>query len=98
MRITAVQWVRKPSKRELDPHVAPALRKQRISAQVYLGCRVLLDTHVRDCVVLRETPEDSGFGAAALAAAPSFRIYPPRLNGKPVDGAGVIVPVEYSYR
>jgi protein TonB len=95
--IVRARWYRKPSPRELDLHVPWKLRQQPIKAVVYLNCRVSLNKRVHNCKVAKEVPVGSGFGAAALAATRSFRVWPVTVNGEPVDDAGVIVPVAYSY-
>lgn len=96
--ITVARWVRRPGFRELNPSIPSEVRKRGISGTAYLVCRVQRNKHLRNCSVLKETPAGSGFGAAALAASPKFRIYPPEVDGKPSDLAWVIVPIEYHFQ
>lgn len=95
--VTVARWVKRPGPRELNPDIPTEVRKRGISGKAFLVCRVRRDKHLRDCSVLKETPQGSGFGAAALAASPKFRIYPPKVDGKPADLAWVIVPIEYNF-
>lgn len=96
--ITVARWVRRPGFQELNPSIPSEVRKRGISGTAYLVCRVQRNKHLRNCSVLKETPAGSGFGAAALAASPKFRIYPPEVDGKPSDLAWVIVPIEYHFQ
>lgn len=95
---TLARWVRIPRRDELNRHLPFAFTKQRISGEAYLMCTVLRSRRVRDCRVLKETPAGSGIGAAAIAASPTFLIHPPRVNGKALESALVLIPIFYNYR
>jgi protein TonB len=60
-----------------------------------LNC--LLDPmgHTEDCRVIEETPQDEGFGEAALREAKAFAFKPAMVNGAPVGGVSVTVPVNF---
>lgn len=75
-------------------HPREAFRRRQ-GGHVQLACKVGLDSRLRDCRVVAETPVGAGFGTAALAAAQYFRFRPGTLNGAPVDGADIRVGVEW---
>jgi TonB family protein len=51
---------------------------------VRLRCTVTELGRAEGCTVIDETPEHSGFGAAALKLVPALRFEPAKLKGKPV--------------
>lgn len=96
-RLTLVDpsWVVMPTRwdmLEVDPPRALALH---VSGGATLACLVDARKRARDCIVLRESPADYGFGAAALRLSALFRIRPPVVNGRPRYDVRVRVPVYF---
>lgn len=75
-------------------HPREAFRRRQ-GGRVQMVCRVRLDTRLEACRVTNETPQNAGFGTAALAAAQYFRFRPPSREGHPVDGVEISVGVEW---
>ena len=71
-----------------------ALRK-RMEGHVRIKCAVNVSTELEGCIVLSETPPGEGFGAAALALAPSFRVGPQRIDGVATNGGSIIIPIAF---
>ena len=57
-----------------------------------VSTRGLLDR----CLVTQETPPGRGFGAAALALSSTFTIRPMTVDGLPVGGAKVVIPIGFA--
>lgn len=82
----------------MDLIVRPTLLAQPTAAQLHaaqppgragrvvLECTVAVDTTVKDCRLLEESPLGAGFGAAALSLAPLYRVAPQTGgDGKPQE-------------
>ena len=50
-----------------------------------IRCTVTTDGRLAACSMLKEAPVGLGFGAAALAASPSYRFKPAKKLGQPVE-------------
>lgn len=93
--ITNPDWLRRPSPDELW-RVAPSrAAKEGKSGSARIACQVNADGGLFDCRVDEETPPGYGFGAAGLALAPNFRMRPMMVDGKPVAGGTVRIPMNW---
>jgi protein TonB len=54
--------------------------RRHMSGRVMLSCMIDNAGRFSRCQVVSETPEDLGFGAAALRLAPKFRLAPARSD------------------
>jgi protein TonB len=92
--ITKPNWAQLPNARDIVEYMPNAAR-QGVSGRATINCRVTKAGRLRDCSVLNETPEGLGFGAAAVKMAVKFRMKPQALDGRPVDGGVVILPIVF---
>jgi hypothetical protein len=76
------------------PKAAPGVTTVR----VMLNCVVQQRGMVGECRVEREEPAGQGFGQAALALAPYFRVATWSSEGLPVVGGGVNIPLRYEIK
>lgn len=93
--ITKPDWLRKPSGEDLA-NVWPAeASKKGVGGKATIACTVNISGTLRDCKVVSETPEGLGFGPAALMLSGSFQMKPQTVDGKPVAGAEVRIPLSF---
>jgi TonB family protein len=93
--ITMPDWLRKPTQAELRAQWPYEAARKGIGGKAVISCAIDIQGLLKNCAVVSETPEGMGFGKAALLLAPSFKMRPQRLNGKPVEGGPVRIPIVF---
>ena len=68
---------------------------QRLEGMAVMQCRVGRTGALSACVIIREGPKGSGFGNATLQMAPLFQMKPMSVDGRPVAGGIVRIPVKF---
>lgn len=94
--ITEPDWLRKPTAEEIESHYPRLMSFLGIEGHATIRCKVTVAGDPSDCVLLFESPAGVGFGPAALSLAPSLKFTPRKVNGVPVSGGTVNVPVTFT--
>lgn len=90
--IGAPDWIERPKAEDVAWAYPSAAKADHVEGGATLSCRVKNDGGLDACQVVRETPLGAGFGQAALALAPTFRMKAVDKTGAKTAGANVRIP------
>jgi TonB family protein len=93
--VTPPAWERRPTGEEIAKYYPLAAATDGVEGSAILRCAVTSAGRVEQCLIQSETPPGSGFGQAAAAMAPLFRMKPMTVNGQAVDGGTVRLPIRF---
>ena len=93
--IVAPDWSSRPSGADLARLYPAQAKAQGLGGVAVMQCGVTAAGTLSGCALLSETPKGAGFGAATLQMASLFQMKPKSVDGKPVAGGIVRIPVKY---
>ena len=85
-------WIQTPTGDDIG-RVTPYLESPPAEVQVLMACRITGAGRLEACSIRSETPAGLGYGAAAVALAPAFRMPDVDMDGRPVAGRMVQIPI-----
>jgi TonB family protein len=93
--ISQPDWIEKPTQEEMWRVVPTEAARKGVPGEAFVECRVNVEGGLHACKVFHEAPLGMGFGEAALAMTPVFRMRPLTRDGKPYPDGIVRIPVRW---
>lgn len=93
--ITRPDWARKPSGEDMARYYPDRAQRMEVSGRATISCTVTEQGTLENCTVVSESPADMGFGDAAIRLSRLFLMKPRTLDGSPVAGGQVTVPLVF---
>jgi TonB family protein len=93
--ITQPDWLRRPSAEAMAREYPKLATAMNIEGYAVLACTVTAQGSLTGCRAVTERPAGLGFGRAAIALGAHFEMKPMTLNGKPVDGGKINIPIRF---
>ncbi len=94
--ITNPNWISRPTGDQLMAAYPDRALENGVGGLANLQCTVQTNGSLSACSVISETPSGQGFGRAAVSLSRHFRISPRTVDGRPVEGARVSIPLRFT--
>lgn len=91
------KWAHVPNTDQMADLYPRDAASHGVQGEAKVRCEVKADGTLTNCFTLFEAPEGMGFGMATQVLARYFRMEPAKLDGQPIDGAMVTLPVRWSF-
>ncbi|WP_372781604.1 TonB family protein [Phenylobacterium sp.] len=93
--ITNPDWLAKPTGEAFANAYPPTAVKLTMPGRAIIACGIDEAGRLQDCAVVSEAPQGLGFGQAALSLAGGFLMRPMTVNGQPIAGGRVRIPIRF---
>lgn len=94
--VTRPDWISKPSGEDFARVYPDLAQRVGLNGRATLRCIVDGGGRLTQCTVVSESPAGYGFGAAALKLAPLFQMRVRTLDGAPVEGGEITLPMTFN--
>ncbi|WP_197026660.1 energy transducer TonB [Caulobacter sp. UNC358MFTsu5.1] len=93
--ITRPDWAVKPTGDDMERFYPAKAKAENVSGRATIACEITAEGALVDCKAKNESPKGYGFGEAAVSLGGIFQMKPKTVNGEPVGGGTITIPVVF---
>jgi len=94
-KITRPDWLSQPDASAMSRYYPERAQRLGVSGSATINCTVAANGTISGCDVVSETPSNYGFGDAARKLSRFFKMRPQMVDGQPVAGGTIEIPIQF---